>query len=98
MQEDPNVNELDLHVVWILSGIQLSGLVSGFMVRLSHRSRGEGLCQWVFLACLGAVGIATYWSLRLSPFAWMACGTTLCAMVLMAIWDFGPHPHTSNSR
>jgi hypothetical protein len=70
--------------------IQVFGLVSATIARLGEGSGCQTLCQRVFLACLGLVGVATAVSVGLlAPGAWVACGATLSLMVLMATCDFG---------
>ena len=77
-------------VVWVLAAIQVSGLVSAWLARLSIGFRHQTSCQVLFFVFLAAVGGTTALSLfMLSNFTWMGCGTTLCLMVLTAIWDFG---------
>ncbi len=77
-------------LVWILAAIQVSGLISAWLARLSIGFRHQNYCQMLFFVFLAAVGATTAMSLFMaSHFTWMGCGTTLCLMVLTAIWDFG---------
>lgn len=77
-------------LVWVLAAIQVSGLISAWLARLSIGFRHQNYCQMLFFVLLATVGATTAASLFLmSNFTWMGCGTTLCLMVLTAIWDFG---------
>ncbi len=76
-------------VSWILVTVQLAGLSSAWLARLSEGSRGQTSCQRIFLACLGLVGVATVLSLFMTAGTWMFSGATLSLMVLAAVWDFG---------
>jgi len=75
-------------VMWILVGIQVAGLVSAGLTRIAEGSCCQSYCQWVFLGCLGLVGMATVVSIGLGPGWWLPSGATLSSMVLAAICDF----------
>lgn len=79
-------------VVWSLFFIQIAGLSSAWLARLSEGSRNQASCQRLFFALLGLVGVATMATVALGPRYWLASGATLSAMVLGAIWDFRPQP------
>ena len=78
-------------LVWSLGFIQIAGLASAWLARLSEGSRSQASCQCVFLAFLGLVGLVTMASVTLGPRYWLASGATLSAMILGAIWDFRAH-------
>jgi uncharacterized membrane protein len=82
-------------LLWSLGFIQIAGLVSAWLARLSEGSRSQASCQCLFLALLGLVGLSTMASLALGPRYWLACGATLSVMVLGAIWDFRAQVRTS---
>ncbi len=75
-------------IIWSLGIVQIAGLISAWLARLSEGSRSQRPCQWLFLTCLGLMGVMTMFSIALGLRYWLACGTTLSVMVLGAIWDF----------
>ena len=81
-------------LVWSLGVIQILGLISAWLARLSEGSPSQVSCQRLFLACLALVGLTTMASIALSPTPkyWLASGVTLSVMILAAIWDFSPRP------
>lgn len=83
-------------LIWSLGFIQITGLTSAWLARLSEGSRSQGPCHWLFLACLGLVGFATMASVTLGPRYWLASGATLSVMILGAIWDFRAHPRAES--
>ena len=77
-------------LVWILVSIQIVGLASAWLARLSEGSRGQSSCQWLFFGCLALMGLTTMISLAVGPKYWLVSGATLSVMVLGAVWDFRP--------
>jgi len=79
-------------LVWSLGVIQILGLISAWLARLSEGSASQASCQRLFIACLALVGLTTMASIALSPTPkyWLASGVTLGVMILAAIWDFSP--------
>jgi hypothetical protein len=75
-------------LVWAIGFVQVAGLVSAWLARLSEGSRSQASCQWLFLACLGLMGLTTMASVALGARYWLASGITLTVMVLGAVWDF----------
>jgi len=75
-------------VIWVLSGIQIAGLSSAWLARLSEGSRSQTICQWLFFGCLALVGATTVFAMSLGPGCWLLTGSTLGVMVLAAVWDF----------
>ena len=75
-------------LLWILVGIQLLGLLTAWLTRITEGSWCQSWCQWAFFACLGLVGVATVVSIGLGPGCWLPSGATLSSMVLAAICDF----------
>ena len=53
--------------VWALAIVQIAGLVSAPLARLSEGSRGQVPCHWLFLGCLAAIGLATMLAVHLGP-------------------------------
>ena len=68
---------------WILTVLQILGLLSAWLVRCSEGSRHETRAQWFFFACMGAVGIATLVAFGAAHGAWCFSGATLGGMVVM---------------
>ena len=81
-------------LAWGLGSIQIAGLFSAWLARLSEGSRRQAWCHRLFLACLGLIGLTTMASLALGPKYWLPSGMTLAVMVLGAVWDFRPNPGT----
>jgi hypothetical protein len=75
-------------LVCSLAGIQIVGLASAAVARLSEGSSRQKSGQRLFLACLGLVGAATIVSVFMGPGCWLSSGTTFSLMVLGATCDF----------
>jgi hypothetical protein len=75
--------------LWLLVAVQLLGITSAWMARLSEGSAFQTVTQRVFFTTLLLVGAATVVALAVGPGAWVACSATLAVMVVMAICDFG---------
>jgi hypothetical protein len=78
-------------LVWCVAGIQIAGVASAWLARLTEGSPKQSPCQWLFVALLFAVGAITMLTIALGPRYWLASGATLSVMVLGAIWDFRAH-------
>jgi hypothetical protein len=78
----PNVS------MWWLMGIQIMGLASAWLARISEGSKHQVSYQLLFFCCLGGVGAATIGALLTSPGSCLMTGATLPIMVLAATWDF----------
>ncbi len=74
---------------WCLAGVQVMGLTSAWLTRLTHQSACAASYQRVFYLFMGLVGVATMAALVMGPGRCIACGATLSVMVLAATWDFG---------
>ncbi len=79
----------DALILGVLGGIQVLGLLSAAVARLSEGSRRQASSQRFFLGCLGLVGGTTMLCLGLWPGCWLASGSTLAVMVLGVTCDFG---------
>jgi hypothetical protein len=77
-------------LLWGLGSIQVAGLISAWLARLSEGSRRQACCQRLFFGCLGLIGLTTMASLALGPKYWLPSGMTLSIMVVGAVWDFRP--------
>ena len=82
-------------VVLVLVVVQVGGLASAWLARISEGSHRQGMSQWLFLICLAAAGLATIASLQLNVGGWFLSGTSLSLMVLGATCDFRCHRPTT---
>jgi hypothetical protein len=83
------------YVFWLLIAVELLGLASAVVARVSEGSRRENWCQRIFLAVMGVVGIVAIISLGFGPDCWLAAGGTFSLMVLIATTDFGHSARTT---
>jgi hypothetical protein len=77
------------YIVWGMAAVQILGLLSAWIARLSEGSRRQVLCQRLFMACLLLVGLAAVAVPQTGSGCWMVASATLPLMVLMATYDFG---------
>jgi hypothetical protein len=75
-------------VVWLLTSVQVIGLISAWLARVSEGSSRQTVSHGFFLVCLGVVGFATAAGLTIGPGCWLTAATTLATMILIAICDF----------
>lgn len=75
--------------LWFMVAVQIAGLASAALARVSLGGTSQVTCQRVFLGCLALVSVATMLSLALSHASWLVCSTTLSLMILSAVCDFG---------
>ena len=80
---------LGVDFVWALVAIQILGMISAGVARLSEGSRSQASCQGFFFALLFLVGIATVVAVTLGPGCWLISSSTLSLMVLTVTCDFG---------
>lgn len=83
-------------LAWLLGLIQVAGLASAWLARLSEGSSRQASCHRLFVGCLALVGAMTMAFVALGERYWLATGATLSVMVLAAIWDFRPHARPEN--
>jgi hypothetical protein len=76
-------------VAWCLACVQVVGLASAWLARLSARSTRQASCERLFFCCLALVGMVTMVAFSLGAGAFLISGTTLSIMVLTTTWDFG---------
>jgi hypothetical protein len=74
-------------VPWLLLAVQLVGVLSACVARLSEGSPCQGTSQRMFFGALMLVGGATVVALAVSPGCWLACATSLAVMVLTVTCD-----------
>ena len=75
-------------VCWLFGAIQVIGLTSAWVARLSAGSRSQTSCQCLFLACLPLVGGTAAVSLGQGPSCWLISSITLSLMILTVTCDF----------
>jgi hypothetical protein len=75
-------------ICWLFGTVQVLGLTSAWIARLSTGSRRQTSCHCVFLACLPVVGGSAAVSLGLGPSCWLVSSVTLSLMVLTVTCDF----------
>ena len=74
----------------LLVAVQLLGLLSAWIARLSEGSSRQTAAQRLFFVSLALVGVATLVSLGLGPGAWLSSAIVLSVMVVGAVCDFKP--------
>ncbi len=74
--------------LWVLSTLQIWGIASAWLARISEGSVHQTLCQRLFFLSLLLMGAATIASLALQPMYWLGSGVTLAMMILVVICDF----------
>ncbi len=96
----PRSETMDLEsstaLFWILGLVPLAGLASAWLTRVSEGSERQTWCQWLFVVCLGAVGLETIISLELGIGLWFLSGTVLSLMVLAATCDVSRRQETTS--
>ena len=75
-------------ICWLLLAVQLLGLFSAWIARLSEGSSHQAISQRFFLGFLVLVGAATLVALGQGPGYWLSSGVALSVMVLVATCDF----------
>ena len=75
---------------WVLTVVELMGVISALAVRVSEGSLHQQCCQRLFLCFLLLVGGITMLSAMLGLSHCPAAAITFCVMVLTAVWDFRP--------
>lgn len=72
---------------WAIMAILAIGLISAWTTRIGEGSRHQAVCQRVFFACLGTVGLTTIGALGMPPHWWLASATTFSLMVIAVTFD-----------
>jgi len=73
---------------WLFVAIEVAGLISAWVARLSAGSRRQTPCQCLFLGCLAIMGGAVFVSLGFGPGCWLISSVTLALMILTVTCDF----------
>lgn len=80
--------------LWVWVCLQLVGIGSAWLARLSEGSAHQTRCQWLFMISLFLIGLATMAALWQRPGYWLGLAITLSSMILVAICDFRRHGHS----
>jgi hypothetical protein len=87
--------DLDLFVnLWTIFTVQLLGMASAWVARLSVGSTRQVGCQRLFFVSLVAVGVATMASLCSPPLYWVVSAVTFTLTIMVVICDFGRSERT----
>ena len=73
--------------LWIFSFLQIAGLFSAWMARLSEGSPNQASCYLLFFVSFGLIGLTALATAALAPGYWLLSAATMCVMVLAAVWD-----------
>jgi hypothetical protein len=80
-------------VFWAVIVVQMVGLASVAVARLTERSSVKAVFQRAFFICLLVVGLATMLVIRLDNSYWLSCAATLGLMSVGATIDCGSRRH-----
>ncbi len=75
----------------VISTVQVCGLLSAALARITEGHAWQDLFQRMFIALLVIVAFTTILNLGHGPQHWLTSATTLAVMVVMATCDFS-HP------
>lgn len=85
------MNVSDTSVIFpLFVAVQLLGLFSAWIARLSEGSSRQTAAQCLFFVSLALVGAATLVSLGLRPGDWLSSAIVLSVMVVGTVCDFKP--------
>ena len=79
---------VDFSQLCVISSVQVCGLISAALARISEGGRWQAVFQRMFMALLVIVAFTTVLNLWNAPQQWMASATTLTLMVVTATCDF----------
>jgi hypothetical protein len=83
------MTQLATLAIWVLAGVQLLGLASACLARMSEGRSWQTTCQRLFMGALGLAGLGAVAAFAMGPGHFMLSGASLATMVLGAVWDFG---------
>lgn len=75
-------------LLWILGGVQLLGMTSALVARLSAGSVYEALFQRFFFLGFFLMGLATMINVATRPGMWLMSAVTLSLSLLVVVCDF----------
>lgn len=85
------MNVLQLYLgIESLFVLQIMGVATAVLARMSERSAFQSWCQGLFFVSLILMGIATVASLALGPAMTLASGATMAVMAVAAVWEHRP--------
>jgi hypothetical protein len=94
----PFAQQFNFQVVfWIVVAVQVTGLISAWLARMTAGGRSQRSCQWLFLSCLALVGATSVVSMGISAASWLFSAFTLALMVIAAVWDVGRQAETESA-
>ncbi len=79
---------VDFSQLCVISSVQVCGLVSAALARISEGQPWQELCQRMFVALLVVVAFMTVLNISNAPQQWMMSATTLAVMIVTATCDF----------
>ncbi len=79
-------------ICWLFGAVEVVGLISAWVARLSAGSRCQTSCQCLFLGCMALVGGVAVVSPGLGPSCWLVSSITLSLMILTVTCDFRRSP------
>jgi hypothetical protein len=79
---------VDFSQLCVISSVQVCGLVSAALARISEGRPWQELFQRLFLALLVIVSFTTVLNVWNAPQQWILSATTLAVMVVSATCDF----------
>jgi len=82
---------VDFSQLCVISSVQVCGLISAALARISEGRRWQALFQRMFMALLVIVAFTTVLNLWNAPQQWIMSASTLAVMVVAATCDFS-HP------
>lgn len=85
-------------LLWLFIVIQVVGLTSAFIARISEGYCCQTLCQRIFLLCLVLVSVSAVIGPQLGPGYSLLSGSSLAFMVLGAVCDFRSSPQADFGR
>lgn len=71
-----------------LATVQVLGMATAWLARLSQGSAHQRRCQRLFFISLIAVGGATMMSLRLNPVCWLISAVIFTLTIMIVVCDF----------
>jgi CHASE2 domain-containing sensor protein len=75
--------------MWIWASIQVAGLLTACVARLSEGTPRQTATQGVFFACLALVGVSAVIALlAMGPGFWLTSATALAIMIFTVTCDF----------
>ena len=74
-------------VLWTVSLVQLLGIGSAVLIRLSDGSRWQTACRTLFFVSLALVGMTAVGTMLIESGLWLLAGITLSCMIVSALFE-----------